>query len=264
MALELYHADLSTCAQKVRILLAEKDLPWIGHEFNLRLRHQHQPEYLALNPNGVVPTLVDDGVPIIESTVICEYLDDKYPEPPLRPARSRDRALMRLWTKRLDEGLHFHTGVLSGSIAFRHQHLARPADEREAYIAGIPDPRRRERQRQQLELGMDAPQFRDAVLAFDKFLTDLEEQLTRTTWFACDSFSLADVAYAPYIVRFDELNLWRWMDARPGVCRLYDQLKARDSFQRGYMDWRNDDYYDLMRETGKEAWPRIERIVAEG
>ncbi len=45
-----------------------------------------------LNPNGVVPTLVDDGVPIIESSVICEYLDEKYPQNPLVPVRHRRRA----------------------------------------------------------------------------------------------------------------------------------------------------------------------------
>jgi len=264
MAIELHHADMSTCAQKVRILLAEKALPWIGHQLNLRLRDQHRPEYLRLNPNGVVPTLVDDGAPVIESTVICEYLDDKYPDPPLRPADALDRARMRLWTKRLDESLHFHTGVLSGSIAFRHQHLARPADELKAYIEGIPDPRRRERQRQQIEQGMDAPQFRDAVLAFEKFLADLEDQLARTKWMAADSFSLADIGYAPYIIRLDELQLWSWMDRRPGICRLYDQIRERDSYTLGYADWKNDAYVDLMRETGAEAWPRVQRIVAEG
>ena len=171
---------------------------------------------------------------------------------------------MRIWTKRLDESLHFHTGVLSGSIAFRHQHLARPADELKAYIEGIPDPRRRERQRQQIELGMDAPQFRDAVLAFEKFLADLEAQLSETKWFAADSFSLADIAYAPYIIRLDELQLWHWMDARPGICRLYDQIRDRVSYTLGYLDWQNEAYVDLMRETGAEAWPRVRHIVAEG
>ena len=78
------------------------------------------------------------------------------------------------------------------------------------------------------------------------------------------AFSLADIGYAPYIIRLDELQLWCWMDRRPGICRLYDQLKARDSFTLGYLDWRNDSYIDLMRETGADAWPRIERIVAAG
>lgn len=262
--IELYHADMSTCAQKVRILLAEKTLPWVSHELNLRLRDQHRPEYLRLNPNGVVPTLVDDGAPVIESTVICEYLDDKYPEPPMRPIAPLERARMRIWTKRLDESLHFHTGVLSGSIAFRHQHLARPPDELKTYIAGIPDPRRRERQRQQIELGMAAPQFREAVLSFETFLADMERQLSDTAWLAGESFSLADIAYAPYLIRLDELQLWGWMDARPGISRLYDQIKARDSYAAGYGDWRNEDYVALMAQTGAEAWPRIRHIIAEG
>ena len=109
--IELYHADMSTCAQKVRLTLADKGLPWESHLFNLRRRDQHDPDYLKLNPNGVVPTLVDDGAVIIESTVICEYLDDAYPNPTLRPAAPAERARMRQWTKWLDEVLHYHTGV---------------------------------------------------------------------------------------------------------------------------------------------------------
>ena len=262
--IELYHADMSTCAQKVRLVLAEKGLAWESHLFNLRQRDQHRPDYLKLNPNGVVPTLVNDGTVIIESTVICEYLDDAYPAPPLRPNAPAERARMRLWTKWLDEVLHYHTGVLSGSIAFRHQHLARPADQLTAYIAGIPDPKRRERQRQQIELGMDAPQFADAVRAFDKFVTDLEAQLEQTPWMAGDSYSLAEIGYTPYLIRLDELRLWSWMDDKPHVTELYERLKSRANFKSGYLDWKNQAYVDLMAENGAEAWPRIQEILRGG
>ena len=93
--IELYHATMSTCAQKVRMVLAEKQLDWQGHVLDLRASDQHQPDYLKLNPNGVVPTLVDDGQVVIESTVICEYLDDAYPEPSLKPEAALERARMR-------------------------------------------------------------------------------------------------------------------------------------------------------------------------
>ena len=259
--IELYHGDMSTCAQKVRLVLAEKAIPWESHLLDLRRRDQHRPDYLQLNPNGVVPTLVDDGRAITESTVICEYLDDAWPAPPLRPDTPFERARMRIWTKRLDETLHFHTGVLSGSIAFRHQHLARPPDELKAYIDGIPDSKRRERQRQQIELGMDAPQFADAVKAFDAFLTDLEAQLSETEWMAGKSYSLADIAYTPYLIRLDELQLWRWMDRRPHIVDWYDRIKMRANFAPAYTAWKNDAYVALMRETGAEAWPRVNAIV---
>ena len=122
--IQLYHADMSTCAQKVRLVLEQKELAWNSHLLDLRHRDQHAPEYLKLNPNGVVPTLIDGGNVIggnviIESKVICKYLDDAYPEKSSVPDAPENKALMRQWTERLDEFLHFHTGVLSGSIAFR-------------------------------------------------------------------------------------------------------------------------------------------------
>ena len=78
--LELYHANHSTCSQKVRLCLAEKGLDFEGHLINLATKEQLDPEYLKLNPNGVVPSLVHDGVVIMDSSVICEYLDEVFPE----------------------------------------------------------------------------------------------------------------------------------------------------------------------------------------
>lgn len=118
--LDLYHNDMSSCAQKVRLTLAEKGLEWRGYHMNLRAGETRTDEYKKLNPKGVVPTLIDDGTVIIESSVILEYLDDAYPEPPVRPADPKARARMRLWTKQLDEGLHTDIGTISGAIAFRY------------------------------------------------------------------------------------------------------------------------------------------------
>src|SRR5258706_8764083 len=121
--IELYHNDMSVCAEKVRFALAQKTIPWTSHHLNLRAGDQQKPEYLKLNPNALVPTLVDKGTVIIESTVINEYLDDAYPDPPLRPAGATERARMRMWTKQLDEGVHAATSVVSSVIEFRYQTL---------------------------------------------------------------------------------------------------------------------------------------------
>ena len=74
--LELYHNTMSSCAQKVRVGLAEKGLAWKSHHLDLRVGDQQQPDYLKLNPKGVVPTLIDGDLVIPESNVILEYLDD--------------------------------------------------------------------------------------------------------------------------------------------------------------------------------------------
>jgi glutathione S-transferase len=139
--LELYHNDMSTCAQKVRLTLAEKGLTWENHHLDLRAGDQQNPEYLKLNPRGVVPTIVDTGKVVRESTVIMEYLDDAYPNPSLRPLDSHARAQMRLWTKRLDEGHHdIATATLSMGIAFRFQYLEKGQEACDALINRIPDP----------------------------------------------------------------------------------------------------------------------------
>ena len=99
--LELYNFPMSTCSQKVRIVLAEKGLEWKDHRI---VSGEHlKPEYLALNPNGVVPTLVHDGVPIIDSSVICEYLDEICPQNSTTPPDAMGRAKMRAWLRYIEE-----------------------------------------------------------------------------------------------------------------------------------------------------------------
>jgi glutathione S-transferase len=87
--LELYHAGLTSCPKKVRHCLHEKGLHYQSRFVDLMRFEHHDPAYLALNPNGVVPTLVHDGAVVIESGVINEYLDEVFPDLPLRPEAPR-------------------------------------------------------------------------------------------------------------------------------------------------------------------------------
>src|SRR5881397_546439 len=100
MAFRLYNAPQSTCSQRVRFVFNAKELPFEEVKLNLLEGDQLKPDYLKLNPNGVVPTLDHDGAIIIDSSVIIEYLDEIAPEPqnftPRDPVRrARMRALMR-------------------------------------------------------------------------------------------------------------------------------------------------------------------------
>ena len=102
--IKLYQFANSVCCQKVRLTLCEKRLEWDTVEVDLTRNAQHDPAYLALNPTGVVPTLVNDREVVIESTLICEYIDEVYPERPLKPANPSVRARKcdagaRLWMK---------------------------------------------------------------------------------------------------------------------------------------------------------------------
>jgi hypothetical protein len=89
--------------QAVRHCLREKGLPYKSHFVELWRYENLSPAYLKLNPNGVVPTLVHDGVPVINSLCINEYIDDVFPDPPLRPADPHERARARYWAWTADD-----------------------------------------------------------------------------------------------------------------------------------------------------------------
>ena len=104
--LALYHFAQSTCSIKVRLLLAEKELMWQDNML-VSSEHNHLTDwYLKLNPNGVVPTLLDDNLPVFESTSILEYLEDKYTETSFRPFDHYMRSQMRAFLVFVDVWPH--------------------------------------------------------------------------------------------------------------------------------------------------------------
>src|ERR1700734_1172136 len=108
MTFTLYNAPQSTCSQRVRFVLNAKTIPFDEIKLDLLAGDQLKPDYLALNPNGVVPTLDHNGAIVIDSSVIIEYLDEIRPEPvkftPENPVlRARIRALMH-FIDEMEEG----------------------------------------------------------------------------------------------------------------------------------------------------------------
>jgi glutathione S-transferase len=259
--LTLYHNDMSVCAAKVRVALAEKGIAWEGVHLNLRAGDTQKPDYLKLNPNGVVPTLVHDGRPLIESTVICEFIDDQWPEPPLKPADARSRATMRLWTKQLDEGLHAAVSTLSFCIAFRHQWLERTAEERANWLARMSQLERRQRSQANLEQGFSSPYFEPAVLRYIKLFDDFEAALAQTPWLAGAEFSLAEVNYAPYLARLRQLGFDALFERRPHVAAWAERVAAHPSVKEGVERWNNPKYLALFDERRPEAQAAIAKLM---
>jgi len=166
--LTLYDFGNSVCCQKVRITLLEKGLTWEARKVDLFKTEQYDPEYLKLNPKGVVPTLVHDGTPIIESTLICEYLDDTFPDPPLVPKDPAERARMRLWSKFVDEGLFDGVTELSFSAMFRERMRTMSPELREKRFRNVGDPRRTDRFKSTYEHGVYSPFVLHAIAAYER------------------------------------------------------------------------------------------------
>lgn len=256
--LELYTHPLSPCAQKVRIVLAEKALDWQPHFVSLPDKDNLKPEYLALNPLGVVPTLIANGEPIIESSIICEFLEDQYPEVPLRPNSSWQTARMRFWMKHVDVKLHPSCGAIQWPMVMREGLLSKTPQEQQAILDQIPEKPRRERQRRLLKHGLDAPDVADAVRTYRKTALDMEADLCKTDWIVGDHFSLADAALAPYFQTLEQF-CWAEIYAKdcPNVSRWFAACKARPSYALGVMDDYADVDLDALAAAGRQQWPKI-------
>jgi glutathione S-transferase len=258
--LALYHNDMSLCAQKVRLCLAEKELAWEDRHLKLRAAEHQQDWYIKLNRRAVVPTLVDGDNVIPESNVILEYLEERFPDPPLAPKDPYARAKMRLWTKQLDEDIHDQSAaIISFGIAFRHQYLSR-GEAGKKMLEEIPNLFKRERRRDVIERGTGSQHFIVAVKRMVLMLDEMEEALAGAPWLAGD-YSLADVAFTPYLARLEHLNILDMLGERHRVADWYRRCKARPSFREGIGKWENADYLALMQGRGREAWPAVRQIM---
>ncbi len=261
MALELYTHPMSPCAQKVRIVLAEKGLAWTARFVDLPAKANLEPAYLELNPLGVVPTLVDDGRPVIESSIICEYLEDRYPRPALRPADPWLTARMRVWMKHVDNKLHPSCGALQWPLVMADKLRAMSPAEQQAMIDRVVEKPRRERQRRLLELGYDAPDVADAVGVYTATMAEMEATLADHQWLAGDAFSLADAAVAPYFQTLFQFGWADWYGAYSRVAAWYARVRERASYQSGVAaDFPPDTLTDLGR-RGAPAWRKISEIL---
>ena len=261
--LELYHYGTAVCPQRARLALAEKGLEWTGHVLDIRMGEHLTPEYLKLNPKGVVPTLVHDGNVIVETTVIMYYLDDAFPGPPLQPADPLGRARTRLWTKRVDEELHPDCGVLSWSTFIRREMLSRPPADLEEHYRKIPVAAWRDLQRQCFEMGTEAPVFRAAVRRYDKMLGIMEAALADGPWLAGAGYTLADAAVTPYVLRLDMLGMsGMWEGSRRRVGDWYGRVRERPSAAAALDAFIKPADVEKMIGPGTEAWPEVQEILA--
>jgi len=165
--------------------------------------------------------------------------------------------------KQLDETVHAATGTVSTCIAFRHQHLARKPEDFASYLAKIPDAARRERTKQTVERGMDAPMFSPAVQRFMKLTADMEKSLLEGPWLAGAEFSLADIAYAPYLARITHLGLDVMLEDKPRTADWRERLFARAGYKTGIEKWFNPGYLEIFARERDGARERTRRIIRE-
>lgn len=254
--LTLYHMPVAICAQKVRVCLAEKGVEWGSVDMTGKLRSS---EYLKLNPNGYVPTLVHEGRVITESRIISEYIDETFEGPALQPKDTYWRSVMRRWSKQIDDSLHNSIFLLTFVPFFRDRLLQLPEEQR---AAAIPlDPIKAERTRNLLELGWKSPYIEMSLRRFATLIADMEATLTETEWLAGDSYSLADADLTPYFQRLEDLGLdWLWAD-RLAVGDWHARVRNRPSFSTVVAEWFTREERAATAERGEEIGLQFRTVM---
>jgi glutathione S-transferase len=258
--LELYHSINSVCAQKVRIALQEKGQEAEDHIMTLR-GDQFEPAYLKLNSNGVVPTLVHDGQPIVESALILYYIDEVFPEPPLMPQEARQRHRVRMYNKLIDEYVHNSCMILTFATAFRPAFLKMPRETWQAEIAKSPIKRRAEYKRSVIEHGLDSEFVAEALAYHRKLLSWMADSLKSGPYLAGPSFSNADFAAIPYILRLELLRLGGIWDCYPAVAEWWARMKARPSVKAAIFDRMSESDWAPFKNLAPDPWPKVQEML---
>lgn len=230
--LTLYHALISTCSQRVRMSLAEKGLAWTEHRISLPDNEHLTPEYLAVNPNGLVPTLVHNGQAIHDSSVIMEYLEDVFPAPALRPADPVRLARMRAWTHYIDEVPSSATRIPSFHYVFGKglRQLPRPVLEDIAAQRPL-------RKHMYLRIGPEGFSPQDLAQAWEQLeqsFQRMETALAQGPWLNGEEYSLADISMLPVIVRMEDLGYAPLWADRPRLADWYARITARPAFATAF------------------------------
>ena len=258
--LKHYHNINSVCAQKVRIALNEKGLQAEEHLLNLR-GDQFDPAYLKLNPSGVVPTLVHDGNVITESALILYYLDEAFPDPPLMPKQPLLRHRVRLYNKLIDEYLHNSCMILTFATAFRPNFLKLPRESWLAEVNKSPLKRRAEYKRSVIEHGLDSEFVSDAIAQHKKLLSWMDQSLQGDSYLAGNSFSNADCAVIPYILRLELLKLSGMWQRHPSVAEWWTRMRDRPSVKTATFERMSEADWTPFRNLAPDPWPKVEALL---
>jgi glutathione S-transferase len=250
--LTLYDFGNSVCCQKVRITMRAKGLEWTAVPVNLFTSEQYSADYLKLNPKGVVPTLVHEGKPVIESTLICEYLDDVFPDPPLVPKDPWLRSRMRVWSKLVDEGLFEGVAEISFSAMFRERMRTMSEEMRQSRFRNVGDPKRGDRVRSTFELGVESPFVLYGVVAYEKAFKLMEQALEDDgPWLVGATPTLGDISMMPFFARLEYLGLLDlWLEGRPHVQAWWAMAREWPYYRSGLHDLITEAEYAEMQAHG--------------
>ena len=235
MSLTLYHHPISTCSQKVRIALAEKGLDFESRIIDLASGENLSEWYLSINPNGVVPSLSNNEDVIIDSSVICEYLEECFPETSLAPKDPVGRAHMRAWMRYFEEVPTTAIRVPSFNTFFLpvFQNLPEAAIHAQAEKR----PLRKHFYRELGNVGFSEQRVDESMERLRSCLVRVDGAIRENgPWLLGSQFTIADIVLIPSIIRMADLKLEdQWTDL-PDFKAWLTAVTERPSFSKAFYE----------------------------
>lgn len=234
--LHVFHMPLSSCSQKLRIVLALKGLEWESHEIDLMHNENLSEWFLGINPRGLLPVLVDDGYVHIESNDIITYLEGKYPEPKLIPDGLEGQVDDLL---KHENDLHLDLRALSFRFVFNPPEEPKSAEELERYaVAGSGTVNGEKDGRKDIEIGfwktfategITDEVARSAAAKFRAEFDALDDGLADHPYLLGDELTVFDIAWFIYTNRI-ALAHYPLARLHPRLNEWYERLQARPEF----------------------------------
>lgn len=259
-SITLYHGSTSVCSAKVRVGLAEKGLDWIGKLLDLKAGEQFDPTYLELNPNGVVPTLVDGDLVVLESSLILEYIDSLSGQNPLMPTEPEAIVATKHWLlKCLD--VHAAINTLTYATIQRANILAaKTPDQITAMVARIPNPKAAAKRRDIIDNGLASFHVEGDFYTLHNTFAGMSASLNHTKWLAGEHHSMADIALIAYIDRLDRLGFdGFWSSQYPEISTWLDACRQRESYLTAIDAYSPAKAAAKMRTHGLAYWPELDQ-----
>ena len=229
--LELYHFGDSLCSMKVRLCLIEKGVSYEPRFVDLMKFENLKEDYKKLNPNGVVPTIVHDGTPIIESSVINQYIDEVFEGPSLTPEDPAIRARMRVWTKLQDDIIHPAVQKPTFNLLVKPKLAVKSDEELNSWLDSHPLEKSRKLFKGAARGPVDEGALEEAKTQFKFVFNRMESALDGNRWLCGSQYSLADIAYAPMLDRLAQCNFLEVFDDFPHLQTWSERVQERDTFE---------------------------------
>lgn len=229
--LHIYHGTFSNCSMRVRITAAEKKIAWESHVVNLMKRENLEDWFLRINPKGLVPVIICDGVVVNESNDIMLYLEDKYPDPSLIPSEADQAAQVKKWVNLASE-IHLSTikTYMYGTLGTS----SKRAGDMDRYRQIQPDKELLQFHEEALA-GIPNENVKKAAARIHELFQAIDTELNSHKWLVGDSFTMADIAWFPQYFMLNSMGFP--FSKYSNVIKWAKEMEQRPSFKPGVADW---------------------------